>query len=459
MRPSISRRLLLLLIGSTIAIGALQTGLCYRGSRAEADTFYDQHMRLLAEAIAGATRSTSTDTGDIPVTSGAAAGFTIRIRPDTEALLPAGDRAQRSNTTDAPGFSDLQDSTGEWRLYRLRSPHRTTIEVAQRAQARTDMALAMAMGTAWPIFVLTPLVLFGAWWIVRHGVAPVHRIGRALAARTADDLSPVEDSAVPVEVAPLTDEINRLMARVGGLLAAQRRFVGDAAHELRSPLTALKLQVQAMSGTQSVEPSLAAKLGRLDRGVERMHRIVEQLLHLSRTEVRKHEDESADSVELDDAVHRVVSDLAELVREKQLLLRVTVAEQANVAATTSDLDILIANLLDNAIKYSPPGGTVDISVASGPKGAVLSIMDSGPGIPSAERERVFDRFYRLPGNDVSGSGLGLAIVRTITDHIGASISLGEAHLGGLAVKVAFPVSERSAQLGKRSPGHQPKVIP
>jgi two-component system, OmpR family, sensor kinase len=457
-RPSIARRLLLLLTGSVFAIGALQTWLCYRASRVEVDIFYDQHMRLLAEAVAGATRSLGTVDGEIPIASGAAKGFTVRLRPALASGVETAAGQPAPGDTTALGFVDVgsTDAAGPWRRFTMRSPRGILVEVSQQVKTRDEMALAMATGTTWPIFALAPLVLVGVWWVVHRGVAPVRRIGRSLAIRAPDDPSALDPRDVPSEVAPLVDEINRLIARVGGLIASQRRFVADAAHELRSPLTALKLQVQAMLGGRPIEPALAAKLDRLERGIERMHRIVEQLLQLSRTEGDRYEIHERDvrPIELGDAVYRAVTDLADLAREKRIAVSIDIPDQLRVVAEAGDLAALVANLLDNAIKYSPDGGTVEISAAQSDQVTRLRIQDSGKGIPLSERERVFDRFYRVPGSDVAGSGLGLAIVRTIAERMGAVVELGDSQSGGLSVEVSFPVDSRPAPLDDGAADHR-----
>lgn len=458
MKPSIARRLLVLLTASVLAIGALQTWLCYRASRAEADIFYDQHMRLLAEAVAGATGSLGSIDGEVPIASVVAKGFTVRLRP---ARASAGETAAEQpapRDATALGFVDVgsTDAAGPWRRFTMQSPRGILVEVSQRVKTREEMALAMATGTTWPIFALAPLVLVAVWWVVHRGVAPVRRIGRSLAIRAPDDPSALDPRDVPSEVAPLVDEINRLIARVGGLIASQRRFVADAAHELRSPLTALKLQVQAMLGGRPIEPALAAKLDRLERGIERMHRIVEQLLQLSRTEGDRYEIHERDvrPIELGDAVYRAVTDLADLAREKRIAVSIDIPDQLRVVAEAGDLAALVANLLDNAIKYSPDGGTVEISAAQSDQVTRLRIQDSGKGIPLSERERVFDRFYRVPGSDVAGSGLGLAIVRTIAERMGAVVELGDSQSGGLSVEVSFPVDSRPAPLDDGAADHR-----
>jgi two-component system OmpR family sensor kinase len=457
-RPSIARRLLLLLTGSVLAIGALQTWLCYRASRVEADLFYDQHMRLLAEAVAGATRSLGAVDGEIPIVSGAAKGFTVRLRPAHASGVETAAGQPAPGDTTTLGFVDVgsTDAAGPWRRFTMRSPRGILVEVSQRVKTREEMAFAMATGTTWPIFALAPLVLVGVWWVVHRGVAPVRRIGRSLATRAPDDPSALEQRDVPSEVAPLVDEINRLIARVGGLIASQRRFVADAAHELRSPLTALKLQVQAMLGGRPIEPALAAKLDRLERGIERMHRIVEQLLQLSRTEGNRYEIHERDvrAIELGDAVYRAVTDLADLAREKRITVTIDIPDQLRVVAEAGDLAALVANLLDNAIKYSPDGGTVEISSVQSDQMTRLRIQDSGKGIPLPERERVFDRFYRVPGSGVAGSGLGLAIVRTVAERIGAVVALGDSHLGGLAVHISFPHHDSSVLMTDGSALHR-----
>jgi two-component system, OmpR family, sensor kinase len=289
-----------------------------------------------------------------------------------------------------------------------------------------------------PVALLAPLLMLAVWWLISRSLAPVERMRRQVAGRTADDLSPLPEAGLPEEVGPLVHELNLLFGRVGEAFAAQRNFVADAAHELRSPLTALRLQAQALRRVQE-GTSREQAVARLNEGIERTIQLVNQLLALAREESAGAAAADARPIDLQELARQVVADVLPQAQARRIDVGLATTEAAWVHGQAEPLHILLRNLLDNAIKYSPEGGQVDISLEQADGSAVLRVEDSGPGVPEADRERVFDRFYRASGAAAAGSGLGLAIVKTIAERHGARVELGRSQrLGGLKAEVRFP---------------------
>jgi len=278
------------------------------------------------------------------------------------------------------------------------------------------------------------------WWLIGRGLAPLHQIARSVSRRTPHSLEPLRLGGVPSEARPLVESINSLLERLAAALAAQRAFVADAAHELRTPLTALQLQVQLTERAETAEERDQA-MAELKLGLQRAGYVVQQLLTLARQD-HAHPDVSAKpwpAVRLAEIVALAAADHAVLAGAKGIDLGISVSdENAVVRGSFEDLRTLAANLIGNAVRYTPDGGRIDVAVRSGDGNFRIEIDDSGPGIPPEDRERVFDRFVRRAEAGEPGSGLGLAIVKAIASRHGASIRLDASALGGLAVRVSFP---------------------
>jgi signal transduction histidine kinase len=272
---------------------------------------------------------------------------------------------------------------------------------------------------------------------VGRGLAPLEAMSRAVAKRRPNAMAPLEERALPDELQPLGASLNGLLERLSEALASQRRFTADAAHELRTPLAALKLQLDlARRATQPAE--LGAALDDLEAGVARTSHVVEQLMTLARVEpeAMAQKRTACDLVAL--AKEAIVARAA-LASDKAIDLGLARATTAVVDGDPASLGILLSNLIDNALRYTPRGGRIDVAVDRDERGATLSVADTGPGIPPEARERVFDRFYRGEVNEESGSGLGLSIVRRIADAHHATIALDAPVEGtGLIVRVRFP---------------------
>jgi two-component system, OmpR family, sensor kinase len=264
---------------------------------------------------------------------------------------------------------------------------------------------------------------------------------KQVAGRAADDLSPLPDAGLPLEVLPLVRELNLLFERVRRAFTAQQEFVADAAHELRSPLTALKLQAQALRRAHD-DASREAAITRLNDGIERAIQLMAQLLVLAREDGDAGTAERPLRIDLQELARQAVADVLPHAQAKHIDIGLASdTPPVWVSGQPEALHILLRNLLDNAVKYTPEGGRVDIALAAQDGTASLAVEDSGPGIPEAERERVFDRFYRTPDAGAPGSGLGLAIVKAVAGRHGATVVLGRSgELGGLKAEVRFPAA-------------------
>jgi two-component system OmpR family sensor kinase len=254
-----------------------------------------------------------------------------------------------------------------------------------------------------PFLLLLPLLGVLVWFSVGRELRSLEAVARAVGRRTVLTLDPLSEGGLPDEVRPLVGALNELLARLGRALDAQRDFVADAAHELRTPLTALRLQIQLAERAASDEERASA-FATVSSGLNRATHVVEQLLTLARQEPEA-EERIAEAVGLAALARQVVAERMPIAEAKAVDLGVTRAESLTVQADAESLRVLLANLIDNAVRHVQQGGRVDVAVFADRGCAVLEVIDNGPGIPAAERERVFDRFYRRPGNEVSGSGL------------------------------------------------------
>ncbi len=274
------------------------------------------------------------------------------------------------------------------------------------------------------------------WFIVGRGLASLSRLADWVGERSSADLTPLPEQGTPQEVLPLIHALNSLLARLGKSLESQRTFVADAAHELRTPLTALTLQAQLIERAKDATER-SESLADLKAGLRRATHVVEQLLTLARSEPGGDE-RPFHPVSLADLASSVSSRYLVLAETKGVDLGIVSEDQrAIVSGDPLALATLLANLLENAIHYTPPGGRIDISTGMEADAPWLEVVDTGPGIPRDERERVFDRFYRQVGAAESGTGLGLAIVKAIAERHRANVTLGDAPNNGLKVRISF----------------------
>ncbi|SHM67952.1 two-component system, OmpR family, sensor kinase [Duganella sacchari] len=342
-------------------------------------------------------------------------------------------------TTLADGLHTLEISGETFRVLVKTLDAGGRIAVAQESGFRNEIARDGALRTVMPFLILVPVLLLIVADLVRKMFQPIAALSKEIDQRAEQELHPIEGRHLPVEVRPFAMAINRLLERVGQSMDSQRRFVADAAHELRSPLTAISLQAERLANAEM--SSLAReRLMVLRQGIERGRSLLDQLLTLAKAQSATELPKSPVSVQ--GIYRRVVEDLMPLAEVKHIDIGFEGAHDVEVWASEMDMIAVVKNLVDNAIRYTPEGGRIDLSVGVADGKAELRIQDNGPGIPLAERHRVFDPFYRTMGSEQIGSGLGLSIVQTITNRIGAEIRLAfadESQQIGLNVTVIVPM--------------------
>ncbi|MBM1198470.1 ATP-binding protein [Pseudomonas fragi] len=312
------------------------------------------------------------------------------------------------------------------------------IAVAQEVGARDKDARESAWRSLLPFLILFPVLLLVVGDLVRKLFRPIASLAAEIDRRGEQLLHPIDEQHLPAEVRPFVVAINRLLARVAQAMDGQRRFVADAAHELRSPMTALSLQAERLAAC-SLQVSARERLLPLCQGIERSRQLIDQLLSLAAAQAAVPRPQARIGVHA--VYRRVLEDLLPLAEQKHLDIGVEGSADVQLLINPMDLFTLIKNLVDNAIRYTPAGGTIDLCLAQTDTCVCLQVKDSGPGISVEEHDRVFDPFYRTLGSGETGSGLGLSIVRAIAERVGAKVALGftdETSRRGLCVSLWFP---------------------
>jgi two-component system, OmpR family, sensor kinase len=338
-------------------------------------------------------------------------------------------------TTLPDGLSTMNIAGENFRVLVRTTLHGERIVVAQEADVRDKEARESAWRNLLPFLILFPVLLLVVGDLVRKLFRPIAALSDEIDQRDEQALHPIDENHLPTEIRPFVVAINRLLTRVAQSMEAQRRFIADAAHELRSPMTALSLQAERLSATE-MSAVAYERLLPLSRGIERSRKLIDQLLALATAQSSS--DRSQTSVSVHEVYRRVLEDLLPLAERKRIDIGVESIEDVQVTINEMDLLILVKNLVDNAIRYTPVGGRVDLTVELAQETVILQVKDSGPGISAEEQMLVFDPFYRSLGTDETGSGLGLSIVKAIADRTGAHIRLSfsdEMKKNGLCVSV------------------------
>jgi two-component system, OmpR family, sensor kinase len=445
---SIERSLLAWILGA-LTLGSILVALVtYLVTLEEMNEVFDADLRNVAEAVAGYRHSGNANTADampvLPQRTDIADDDEIVTLSWTRAgqRVYASDPRIRIPYIDVEGLSRIRVEAEEWIVYSSVRDDGVA-QAAQRAASRQEMAGESATRIFPPMMVLVVIVggllVFG----LRRGLQPLDSAARDIAAKSATALNPIEAGDVPREIVPLVASINGLIGRLATAFSAQRRFLADAAHELRTPVTALRLQLQLLRRSTD-EASREEALAELELGIARSQRLIEQLLHVARSEPDG-EITRKEPVELGGLARTVVGNLSVQADQRGIDLGAAGPSDTRIRGDKEQLTVLLNNLVENALHYTPAGGVVDVEVGTRDGRAELRVIDNGPGIPEAERKHVFDRFFRGEGalalaHNAGGSGLGLAIVRAIAERHGAGVSLHTAPSGcGLEVRVSFPL--------------------
>jgi len=445
---SLRRRLIgiLVVVVGTLWIGAAM--LAWETAHDEADEVFDAQLVQVAETLA-----TLATLSEVEHVAHEMAEHSMRYElPLRYQVWGRDDGRSRLliRSPDAPtqpmvahaGFSQKEDGEGKlWRFYGfIEEEHDYFVVVGQNHSARDRVATELALHLLIPMIVGLPLMALGVWWAVGRALRPLDRTAGAVARMSPETLEPVGgEGALPSEIAPLVTAIDRLIGRVHEALENERRFTADAAHELRTPLAALKVQAQVAGRTEDADARRKA-LDQVTLGVDRMTHLVEQLLTLARLqpEAAARECSSQD-------LARIAQDVCAALASSALARRRTLALDAQAAPVCGNavwLEVLLRNLVDNALRYSPEGGCVEVRVGTRAGASVVSVMDDGPGMTASERQSLSARFARGQGTQGEGVGLGLSIVRRVVDLHGGTIEFADGlpREGGcgLCVTVRFP---------------------
>lgn len=417
---SIRAKLVFFLVTALVLAGVVASVATYYSTRMEFAALFDAQLKHSALELA--------ESGRLDVNSVALVGQA----PEQQITLQIYDASvnrlyidRHSNVpltiAETPGFSEFTDDTGHvWRQFAAAVGTRI-VQAAQPLEVRQRLAASAALRILQPVLILIAFLAIAVWFVVVQVLHPLSKTARAVAQRSPSTLTPLETKGLPYEVKSLADAVNRLMQRLGDSLSAQQRFASDAAHELRTPLAGIKLQAQLLARAKTDEDR-AKYAGRLQQGVSRATRLVEQLLTIARLDPDASKKPMAEA-RLTDIVKSVAEDLAPIAETKSITLTANAPTDVTAMGLPDALRLMIANLTDNAIRYTPEGGRIEIGLSEKRGDALITVTDNGPGIAPEERERVFERFYRALGTKVQGTGLGLAIVQRIVAIHGAEIRI------------------------------------
>ncbi|ENZ78739.1 signal transduction histidine kinase [Ralstonia pickettii OR214] len=430
---SVQQRLSVWLSVIIVAVAVLAGGFAFASAFREAYELQDDVLRQVGAMFAPGHLPAPGEAADAPKVSDTEARVIVQVLP------PAGAVPAASPPVLTDGMQTARLGKRDYRVWVRTLANGQRIAVAQETAVRDETARDSALRTLMPFLILVPILLLAVAHVLRKMFAPIKRLAHEVDQRDERQLHAIAPEAVPDEVRPFVVAINRLLARVQQSMDAQHRFVADAAHELRTPLSALSLQAERL-GQAAMSPDAQARLGTLRQGIERSRGLLEQLLTLARAQEAT--GVPTGTVSVQSVFRSVLEDLMPLADAKQLDMGVTTEADARVHANELDLFVVVRNLVDNAIRYTPEGGRIDLSVAIDAEVVSIAVQDTGPGIPIDERARVFDPFYRVLGNEATGSGLGLSIVSTVVRRLGGEVELGEAddRASGLRVTVRLPAA-------------------
>lgn len=442
-QPSLTRRLLIG-VGAPLLLLLIVTALLgYQSARFEIDEVYDAQLVTAASFLRyyGGDMRNPPHRG-IGVTAPSLdkrsrdglAEYTrwrrFRVWRDGQLML-ASENGVTASAPLPPGYHDVRDADEVWRFFTLNVPETgEIIEAGENVKAREELINRIFWGLILPLTLALPLMALVVWRGIVWGLKALRGFADSVGERSAEHLEPLDARAAPAELQALSGSINTLLKRLEASLDQERLFTDNAAHELRTPLAAVRAQTEVLSGARNAGERKTA-LAELQKGVDRAARLMDQLLTLARLRQRAL---PAGEAVLRDAVASAVRDLYLEAERRSIGFNITGESDARAQANPLLLGVVLRNLIENAIKYAPEGSDIDIAITPD----WIEIRDQGPGIPEDEREKVFARFYRLKGAQAPGSGLGLAIVRIAAAQAGCRIALFTPSDGaGLGVRIIF----------------------
>lgn len=448
-RPgSLQARLLALVLGLITLVWLGAAVITWLDARHELDELLDGHLAQAAAqlVVQSANADGDEDDGlaDAPSLHRYAPRVAFQVFRQGKLVMRSTHAGETPMATIRSGFVTVTLPDGQrWRVFATAGAHSDAqVYVGELDDSRRAILRAVLRSVLLPMAFALPIMALALWWAVRRGLLPLRELGHALGQRQPQALEPVTLADMTSEMEPMVRALNELFQRIGQMVAAERRFTADAAHELRTPIAVIRAQAQVALGAGGDALQRDHALRSTLAGCDRAARLVDQLLTLARLEAGA-PDSTVASVaraDLGAVARRVAADLAPaaLLRAQQLELEA--APSCAVAGDDMLLGVLVRNLVDNALRYSPDGARVQVSVAAQAGQVVLQVQDSGPGMSEADMAHLGERFFRVLGSGQPGSGLGWSIIRRIARVSQARVEVGRsAQLGGLAVTVRWPV--------------------
>lgn len=439
--PSLKRRVLTLALAGMALVWVGTVIVTYFDAREELNEVLDAHLTQAAALLIAQTTGEfeEIETEHALPLHKYSRRVAFQIWEHGQLRLHSANAPQTPLASREQGFSDSNIAGQRWRVFSsLDASGKLLIHVAEQAEVRDKLAREVAKNLLYPLLIALPLFAILLWLAVSRGLRPLASLTREVALREPDNLAPLPSGAAPAEVLPLIDRLNRLFERIAASMQNERRFTADAAHELRTPVAAIKAQAQVARGAQDATERIHA-LDSVILGCDRTAHLIEQLLTLARLDALQKS--ALESCELQTLAVEVIAEMTPLARQKNVQLELAEGEAATVQALPGLLRILLRNLIDNAVRYSPAGTQVQVRVDREHGRPRITVSDNGPGIPDEERDKVLERFYRPLGTGEQGSGLGLSIVQRIAVIHGAPLQLAGGETGrGLRVTIVFPAA-------------------
>ncbi len=414
--------------------GAASFAVAYEFALFEADSFLDGQLRQIALNAGEGVSATDAP----PVDHDPADDFSIQIWAPSGALIRQSPAGLGLPLPSWSGFATIEHAGVAWRIYAARDARRT-VEIGQRLEVRQEMATASAIQASVPVLLVIPVIWLLIGWVLSRMTGRLAVLADSIASRSLDQRDLVPEDEAPQEVRPLVSAMNALTNRLQGALDRQKRFISDAAHELRTPLTVLSLQLDNLR--VGLTPDQMARASDMERGLRRATMLVRQLLQLARSEEAE-ATARPQSLDLCVLLSQCVADFVPLAEAGGIDLGLSVPTPIFVSGLPYDLKLLFDNVIDNAIRYTPPGGAVDVSARLIGKAFRAEILDTGRGVPAADLPHLLDRFFRSAPTDVDGTGLGLAIAASVANWHGFEIKIdNRPDRSGLRIRVTGCTSE------------------
>lgn len=436
--PSLQTRLLLLVLGFVVAVWLGASLVTWQDARHEMDELLDDHLSQAATLMMVQAIGDHDDIAEEHAPHGGARRVVFQVFVEGQLVTRSANVGTTPLTARHTGFDTVQLAGGLWRVVAVHSAdHDVTVLLGEEVDSRKAILRALMGSLLKPFAFAFPLLGLALWWSVRRALAPLHGLRVVLEQRAPYATEPLAVQDLPRELQPLVQTLNDLLARIDRMVQGERRFTADAAHELRTPIAAIRAQAQVALGAGDDVVERVHALQTTLAGCDRASHLVDQLLTLARLEAAP--SVPASTVDLGAVVRRVVAELAPFAMARQQDISVHAETPCPVAANALLLGVLVRNLVDNALRYSPNGARVEVQVHTDAQGSCLQVQDSGPGMTDEAIAHLGERFFRVLGNEQPGSGLGWSIVRRLLDVFGAQVQIGRAQaLGGLSVTVHWP---------------------